>query len=64
MDKIQEVLNYYKEQKQILDGMEYTAAPSGEFADYNHDILCQQEVVDALEMVLRILGVEYEEEEE
>ncbi len=51
-DKIKDLL---KREESTLDSMEHVPAPSGEYTDYNHDILVQEAVVATLQDVLHLL---------
>ena len=55
MNKVEEVEALLNNAQKELDEMEYESAPSGEFTDYNHDIIVQEVIVATLEEVINIL---------
>ena len=55
----EEILKCLEAEQAILDEMEYTSAPSGEWEDYNHHVIVQEAVVGTIEnlcVILRVTG--------
>jgi hypothetical protein len=57
--QITELLEMFESELIYYNSLEYQSAPSGEYTDYNHDIIVQEAVVGTYISVFDILDIEY-----
>jgi hypothetical protein len=64
-DKLQsDVLAVYLSNRAWFNSMEWERAPSGEFAEYNHQKLAAEAALEACKEMLTVLGITIPDEDE